>query len=57
VAINKGPSSGIEGNEKYLSGSNESSATKPHSFKENLGLALFKENDKMIDIPFDNQRA
>jgi hypothetical protein len=40
VANNKGPSSGIEGNEKYLSGSNESSANaKPHSFKENLGLA------------------
>ena len=57
MAINKGPSSGIEGNEKYLSGSYESSAAKPHSFKENLGLALFKENDKMIDIPFDNQRA
>ena len=58
MAINKGPSSGIEGNEKYLSGSNESSANaKPHSFKENLGLALFKENDKIIDIPFDNQRA
>jgi hypothetical protein len=42
-----------ETNEKYLSGSNESSANaKPHSFRENS--ALFKESEKMIDIPFDN---
>lgn len=51
MTINKVSSSGVEGN----SGSNESA--KPHSFKETLGLALFKESEKMIDIPFDNQRT